>query len=132
MWQCHTYSHPKLVRVLTIGSVGLPFASVFLNPIVKPSGSIGLSGRSLLVTSNGKTGMIGRSATIVSSSGLIRSVSFQPSSLASGGRMMPSQPTRLMTWTSKRWKWIGCVSTPLWVIFQSCVPSLATEIGCTS
>ena len=47
-----------------------------------------------------RCGTIGRSATIVSSSGLIRTVSFQPSSLASGLRMMPSQPTRLMSWTS--------------------------------
>ena len=69
---------------------------------------------------------------MVSSSGLMRTVSFQPSSLASGGRMIPSQPTRLRSCTSKRWKWIGCVSTPLCVIFQIWVPSVATEIGVTS
>ena len=40
--------------------------------------------------------------------------------------MAPSQPTRLMTCTLKRWKWMACVSTPLWVIFQICVPSPAT------
>ena len=45
-------------------------------------------------------GMIGLSATMVSSSGLIRTVSFQPSSVASGLRMMPSQPTRFSNWTS--------------------------------
>ena len=61
----------------------------------------------LFGTSNGSVGMIGRRATIVSSSGLIRTVSFQPSSFASGGMMMLSQVTRLITWTSNRWKWIG-------------------------
>ena len=39
-------------------------------------------------------------ATIVSSSGLMRTVSFQPSSVGSGLRTMPSQPTRLSNWTS--------------------------------
>ena len=68
---------------------------------------------------------------MVSSSGLMRTVSFQPSSLASGLRMIPSQPTRLITCTSYRWKWIGCVSTPLCVIFQICVPSVAEAIGVT-
>ena len=37
---------------------------------------------------------------------------------------MLSQATRLSTCTSYRWKWIGCVSTPLWVIFQIWVPSV--------
>ncbi len=37
--------------------------------------------------------------------------------------MAPSQPTRLITCTLNRWKWIVCVSTPLCVIFQICVPS---------
>ena len=60
---------------------------------------------------------------MVSSSGLIRTVSFQPSSFGSVGMMMLSQVTRLSSWTSNRWKWIGCVSTPLWVILQICVPS---------
>jgi hypothetical protein len=46
--------------------------------------------------------------------------------------MMLSQVTRLITCTSNRWKWIGCVSTPLWVIFQIWVPSAADEIGVTS
>ena len=46
-------------------------------------------------------------ATMMSSSGFIRTVSFQPSSLASGGLIVPSQPTRLITCTLNRWKWIG-------------------------
>ena len=37
---------------------------------------------------------------MVSSSGLTRTVSFQPSSLASGGMMMLSHVTRLITCTS--------------------------------
>ena len=78
----------------------------------------------LFGTSNGSVGVIGRTATIVSSSGLTRTVSFQPSSLASGGMMMLSQVTRLISWTLNRWKWIGCVSTPLCVIFQIWVPSV--------
>ena len=85
----------------------------------------------LFGTSKGSVGMIGRRATMVSSSGLTRTVSFQPSSFASGGMMMLSQVTRLRTCTSYRWKWIGCVSTPLCVIFQICVPSSAEEIGVT-
>ena len=36
-----------------------------------------------------------------------RTVSFQPSSSASGGLMAPSQPTRLITWTLNRWKWMA-------------------------
>src|SRR5664279_578086 len=87
-----------------------------------PAGSIGLSSRMLFGTSNGTVGVIGRRATIVSSSGLVRTVSFQPSSLASGGMMMLSQVTRLISWTLNRWKWIGWVSTPLCVIFQIWVP----------
>ena len=83
-------------------------------------------------TSNGSVGTIGRRATMVSSSGLTRTVSFQPSSVGSGGMMMLSQVTRLITCTSYRWKWIGWVSTPLWVIFQIWVPSAAEEIGVTS
>ena len=83
--------------------------------------------------SKGSTGMIGRMATMVSSSGLTRTVSFQPSSVGSGGMMMLSQVTRLSTCTSYRWKWIGCVSTPLWVNFQICVPSVRRRpIGVTS
>ena len=55
----------------------------------------------------------------MSSSGFIRTVSFQPSSLVSGGLTAPSQPTRLITCTLNRWKWMKWVSTPLCVIFQS-------------
>ena len=85
----------------------------------------------LFGTSNGSAGTIGRSATIVSSSGLMRTVSFQPSSDGSVGMMMLSQVTRLRSWTLNRWKWIGCVSTPLCVIFQIWVPSFPDEIGLT-
>ena len=67
----------------------------------------------------------------MSSNGLIRTVSFQPSSLASGGMTMLSHVTRLSTCTSKRWKWIGCVSTPLWVNRQIWLPSLVSAIGVT-
>ena len=45
--------------------------------------------------------------------------------------MIPSQPTRLMIWTSNRWKWIGWVSTPLCVIFQIWEPSVVVVIGVT-
>ena len=73
--------------------------------------------------------MIGRRATIVSWSGLMRTVSFQPSSMGSVGMMMLSQVTRFSTCTSYRWKWIGWVSTPLCVIRQIWVPSVADEMG---
>jgi hypothetical protein len=91
----------------------------------KPAGAIGFSGLTLFGTSNGIVGMMGRSATIVSSSGLILTVSFQPSSSGSGGMMMLSHVTRLITCTFHRCQWIGCVSTPLCVIFQIWVPSSA-------
>jgi hypothetical protein len=45
---------------------------------------------------------------------------------------MLSQVTRFSTCTSNAWKWMGCVSTPLWVIFQICVPSPATAMGVAS
>src|SRR5665648_1029887 len=109
MWQCHTYSHPKLATTFSIGAIGLPAASVLLNPAsvplgpfcapMAPMGIIGFSGRSLSGTPNGMVGTIGRRATMVSSSGLTLTVSFQPSSVGSGGMMMSSQVTRLMTWT---------------------------------
>ncbi len=57
--------------------------------------------------SNGTVGTMARMATIVSSSGLIRTVSFQPSSDGSVGIMMLSHVTRLSTCTLNRWKWIG-------------------------
>ena len=50
--------------------------------------------------SHGSSGTIGRSATMVSSSGAMRTVSFQPSSSLSGGMMMLSHVTRLSIWTS--------------------------------
>ncbi len=56
-------------------------------------------------------------------------VSFQPTSLGSGGLTVPSQPTRLISCTLTRWKWTGWVSTPLWVIFQIWVsPSLMFSV----
>ena len=67
---------------------------------MSPNGIIGLRGRTAFGTSNGTFGMIGRRATIVSSSGLIRTVSFQPSSLGSVGMMMLSHVTRFTIWTS--------------------------------
>ena len=42
---------------------------------------------------------------------------------------MLSHVTRLTSCTSYRWKWIGCVSTPLCVMRQICVPSVALEMG---
>ncbi len=83
-----------------MAAVGLPWGSTLLNIAVDPCGIIGLSGRTAFGTSNGTLGTTGRSATIVSSSGLIRTVSFQPSSLASGGMTMLSHVTRLSTCTS--------------------------------
>ena len=50
--------------------------------------------------SKGTFGITGRRAMIVSCSGLIRTVSFHPSSVASGGVMMLSHPTRFKTCTS--------------------------------
>ncbi len=131
MWQCHTYSQPKLMVLFVIGRgqrVALR-VGVEEHRSGEPAGIIGLSGRTELGTSKGTCGMIGRSATMVSSSGLIRTVSFQPFSFASFGMMMLSHVTRLSTWTSYRWKWIGWVSTPLWVTRQICVPSVASLIG---
>ena len=63
-------------------------------------GIIGLSARTAFGTSKGTCGTTGRSATMVSSSGLIRTVSFHPSSFASGGMTMLSHVTRLSTCTS--------------------------------
>ena len=125
MWQWKTYSSPKFTNWLVIGSVGFPCGSTLLNPVAAPCGIIGFSMRTLFGRSNGRLGTTGRKATIVSSRGLIRTVSFQPSSVGSGGMMMLSQVTRLISCTSKAWKWIGCVSTPLCVIFQIWVPSVA-------
>ena len=112
-----------------IAVVGLPCGSMLLNIAVEPVGSIGFRGRTELGTSNGTFGTTGRSATMVSSRGDMRTVSFHPSSFASGRMTMLSQVTRLSSWTSNRWKWIGCVSTPLCVNRQICVPSAVVEIG---
>ncbi len=51
--------------------VGLPWGSTLLNIAVEPAGIIGLSMRIALGSSQGTSGMIGRRATMVSSSGLI-------------------------------------------------------------
>src|SRR5450631_1004069 len=73
MWQCHTYSQPKSTTVFTIGLMGLPSASVLLNPAslpvgpatepCAPSGSAGLRRRLLSGIPNGRVGLIGRTAT---------------------------------------------------------------------
>src|SRR5665648_1157091 len=114
-----------------MAAVGLPCGSMLLNIAVDPVGMLGLRLRIEFGTSHGTCGTIGRRATIVSSSGLIRTVSFQPSSPGSVGMMMLSQVTRFRTWTSYRWKWIGWVSTPLCVIFQIWVPSLPSLMAWT-
>ncbi len=44
---------------------------------------VGSSGRTLLGTAKGNVGIFARIATMISSSGFIRTVSFQPSSLGS-------------------------------------------------
>ena len=53
---------------------------------------------------NGTSGVIGRKATIASSSGFMMTVSFHPISWPKGGLTMPSQPTRLMSCILNRWK----------------------------
>src|SRR5512137_837418 len=112
-----------------IGLAGLPAGSLLLTMLWSPGIIIGLSGGMLSGVSNGKVGMIGRMAKYVSSNGLTRTVSFQPSSAGSGAMMLLSHVTRFSSCTSYRWKWIGCVSTPLCVNFQICVPSDATAMG---
>src|SRR5664279_2038841 len=102
MWQCQTYSQPKLVLVLIVPpGIGLPVTGSKLEKDgqVPPSGQVGSSRRTLSGTGKGTLGTIGLIATIASSSGFILTVSFQPSSLASGGRTAPSQPTRLISCT---------------------------------
>ena len=96
---------------------------MFVNCPVEPSGVVTSNGRMLSGSPKGSFGVVGRIATMMSSSGFMRTVSFQPTSFGSGFRIAPSQPTRLMTCTLNRWKWIACVSTPLCVIFQIWVPS---------
>src|SRR5659263_301266 len=100
--------------------------------IVLFSGIVGSSNRMLLGMSHGMLGLIGLRATITSSSGFIRTVSFQPTSFASGGFTIPSHPTRLINWTLNMCQWMACVSTPLCVIFQIWVPSASEPIGCAA
>ena len=58
--------------------------SMLLKPIGESIGMAGLSGRRLLGMPKGSAGARGRTATMVSISGLILTVSFQPSSFGSG------------------------------------------------
>ena len=119
MWQCHTYSQPKSVAALLM-MMGLPSAGLVTLRLAL-AGWMTFSDRLLLVSLKGSRGEMGRKATTMSSSGFIWTVSRQPYSLAAGILIMPSQPTRFMICTSKRWKCTGWVSTPLWVIFQNWV-----------
>ena len=106
-WQCNTYSHPKLTRWL-VTVTPLPAGSK--NPPsggplkIAPAGIVGSINRVLLGTLKGSLGATGLKATMVCSSGSTLTVSFQPSSSASGGTMTPSQPTRLTSCTLYRWK----------------------------
>src|SRR5450759_2535242 len=100
MWQCHTYSHPKLTLALTLKALfTLPVAGSIpeIAGETTPSGIVGSRERTLSGSGKGTTGVMGCRATRMSSSGFIRTVSFQPASLASIARIEPSQPTRLMT-----------------------------------
>ena len=45
MWQWKTYSQPKFTTWLTIGSIGLPLASVLLKPASVPFGPFGIPWR---------------------------------------------------------------------------------------
>ena len=81
--------------------------------IVAVDGLVTSIERTLSGNPNGTFGATGRRATIASSSGFIRTVSFQPNSFGSGGFTMPSQPTLFMSWTLNKWKWMAWVSTPL-------------------
>ena len=103
MWQCQTYSQPKSYMMLVTGSgLASPVCqSTLLKPIPESSGIEGFSGRRLLAMPKGSAGARGLTATTVSMSGLILTVSFHPSSFGSGSRIWPSQPTRFTTCTSK-------------------------------
>ena len=68
------------------------------------AGMLGFGERMLSGTPKGSLGSTAAERDDMSSSGFIRTVSFQPSSLGSGGFTAPSQPTRLITWTLNRWK----------------------------
>ena len=65
-------------------------------------GNAGFKGRMLSGTVKGKNMRAGLRATIVSSNGLILTVSFHPISFGSGRYMNPSHPTRLSSCTSKK------------------------------
>ena len=118
MWQCQTYSQPKLTIWLVIGRSGSPLGSMLLKPHrgrterhawVRAADAVRhVEGHLRDDRPQRHDGVLERAYP---------DVSFQPSSLASGGDV-PSQSTRLITCTSNRWKWIGWVSTPLCVIFQ--------------
>ena len=97
IWQWYTYSQPKLTRWLTTGAWA-PVGSRPVNPCVEPSARCTSSGRIEFGTSHGIFGVIGLIATIVSINGGVVTVSFQPSSLGSGGNTTPSHLTRLSTW----------------------------------
>ena len=59
MWQCQTYSSPKLYMTLTVGVVvmGCPVMGLMLvKPSVSPSGREGLRGRMLSGTAKGTVG----------------------------------------------------------------------------
>src|SRR4030042_1419757 len=59
MWQCHTYSCPKLAMMLTVGvsSSGCPvFGLMLVKPSKEPSGIAGFRGRMLLGTGKGSLG----------------------------------------------------------------------------
>ena len=58
MWQCQTYSQPKLATSLVDRSIGLPSGSMLVKPSVEPIGSAGSSGRKLLGTLKGR--LVGR------------------------------------------------------------------------
>ena len=60
----------------------MPSGLMFREARVEPIGMVGSSGRMLSGTPNGSLGATGRKATMQSSSGFIRTVSFQPNSLA--------------------------------------------------
>ena len=121
MWQCHTYSSRSPSRVFgTVTACPVSGSNVLIG---EPTGMDGSIGRMESGSLNGRTGICGRRATMVSSSGCMRTVSFEPISPGSGAYFAPSQPTRLTSCTSNRWKCTGWLSTPLCVIFQICVPS---------
>src|SRR3954470_10621398 len=75
MWQCQTYSQPKLIFAL-LTAAGLLSGSMFVNSTVdwKPTGCVTFIGLELFGTANGRVCLKGRSAMMTSSSGFIRTV----------------------------------------------------------